>query len=149
MECRACGVAMRASTGGGGAIQYFRCPKCRRWVSSTYSDVLRSDSKFQARAAGAAQKSGQDFEAVKLRLERWLAALDDKDPYRILGVSPMAADAQIKARFRELAMQVHPDRGGSAERMREVNLAYERILQHRARRATEGVAQPVLVSAGS
>ena len=94
------------------------------------------------------QKSGQDFEAVKHRLERWLASLDDKDPYRLLGVSPMATDVQIKARFRELAMEVHPDRGGSVERMREVNLAYEKILQHRARR-TESVAQPVLVAAGS
>lgn len=147
MECRACGVAMKASSGGGGSIRYFRCPRCRRWVSSPYADVLRSDSQFQARPGGSGTKEAPGFEAVKSRLERWLAALDEQDPYRTLGISPMATDAQVRSRFKELALCVHPDRGGSPEQMREVNLAYERILQHRARRAAEAGAPPALVAA--
>lgn len=146
MECRACGVAMTAHVGGGGTMKYFRCPRCRRWISSTYADVLRSDSKFQARPAGAPQKSNADFEAVKSRLERWLSSLDDQDPYRLLGVSPMDSEVRVKTRYRELAMQSHPDRGGNAERMRALNLAYERILQHRARRESEAAKQPALVA---
>ncbi|MDQ3262976.1 MAG: J domain-containing protein [Myxococcota bacterium] len=127
-------------------MQYFRCPRCRRWISSTYADVLRSDSKFQARPVGSQQKPAADFEAVKSRLERWLSSLDDQDPYRLLGVSPVDSDVQIKTRYRELAMQSHPDRGGDADRMRTLNLAYERILSHRARRASEQARQPALVA---
>jgi len=146
MECRACGVAMKPHSGGGGTMQYFRCPQCRRWVSSTYADVLRSDSQFQARPAGSQRPPDAQFEAVKNRLERWLSSLDDQDPYRTLGVSPMDPEAQIKSRYRELAMQSHPDRGGSPEKMRILNLAYERILQHRSHRESEKAKRPALVS---
>ena len=52
-------------------------------------------------------------------------------PYDILGLPPDADPAQVKAAYHRLAMQYHPDRNpgdpAAAERMAEVNAAYEAI----------------------
>jgi molecular chaperone DnaJ len=60
------------------------------------------------------------------------------DAYAELGVAPGAGDAQVKAAWRRLVSQWHPDRNASAEAaalMQRINGAYERI-----RLATAGVA---------
>ncbi|MFN0062342.1 MAG: J domain-containing protein [Myxococcaceae bacterium] len=135
--------------GGGGRVHYFRCRQCRRWVSSTYADVLKADTGFrwvdhstrgetqQAFEAATPAPEGRGFSEVKGRLERWLAALENQDPYRTLGVSPLDDDEVVRGRFRELALLHHPDRGGSADKMRELNVAYEQILRHREARRHE------------
>lgn len=57
------------------------------------------------------------------------------DPYQILGVSPSASDDEIKAAYRRLAKQYHPDRNnGSAEaerKMMQINDAYAQIVEMR------------------
>jgi len=129
-------------------VRYFRCPGCSRWVSSTYAEVLRSEARFRAHSAppAAPEDAPKDaeFAGIKDRLERWLAALEEQDPYRVLGVSPVDPTDLIKTRFRELALERHPDRGGSEEKMRELNLAYERVCAHRARQKTERAQAPRL-----
>lgn len=53
------------------------------------------------------------------------------DPYKILGVSPNASDEEIKQAYRRLAKKYHPDLNPgdkvAAEKMQEVNAAYEQI----------------------
>jgi DnaJ domain len=146
VECTHCGVRMTMHVGGGQAVKYFRCGSCRRFVSSTYTDVLRADAKLRTHPVRPAQSVVQ-FDSVKSRLERFLAAVDDQDPYRVLGVSPTDTPERIRARYRELALQCHPDRGGRPERMQELNAAYERILAHRERRGREALAAGVRMSA--
>ena len=49
------------------------------------------------------------------------------DPYQTLGVDQSASDQQIKAAFRKLAVQYHPDRGGDEDKFKEINEAYDKI----------------------
>ncbi|MCX6703534.1 MAG: molecular chaperone DnaJ [Candidatus Zambryskibacteria bacterium] len=47
-----------------------------------------------------------------------------KDYYKSLGVSKNASKEEIKKAFRTLAHQHHPDKGGDAEKFKEINEAY-------------------------
>lgn len=60
------------------------------------------------------------------------------DPYKVLGVSPNATEAQIKEAYRELAKKYHPDKyvnnplaDLAAEKMREINEAYDYIIKNK------------------
>ena len=60
---------------------------------------------------------------------------DTFNPYQILGVDPGSSDEEIKAAYKKAAQAAHPDRkGGSPERMSEVNQAYQ-LLSDPDRRA--------------
>ena len=49
------------------------------------------------------------------------------DYYSILGVSKNASQDEIKRAYRKLAMQHHPDRGGDAGKLQEINQAYDTL----------------------
>jgi DnaJ-class molecular chaperone len=61
-----------------------------------------------------------------------------KDPYSILGVARGASEAEIKAAYRKLAKQLHPDankdKPNASERFSEVTRAYD-LLSDKAKRA--------------
>ena len=48
-----------------------------------------------------------------------------KDYYKTLGVDKSANADQIKVAFRKLAHEHHPDKGGDAEKFKEINEAYQ------------------------
>ena len=50
-----------------------------------------------------------------------------QNPYKLLGVSPLASDEEIKKAYRAKSMECHPDHGGSTDQMAELNAAYKKI----------------------
>lgn len=49
------------------------------------------------------------------------------NPYAVLGISQSASNSEAKAAYRKLAMEHHPDRGGSEARFKEIKAAWEWI----------------------
>lgn len=67
-----------------------------------------------------------------------------KDPYEILGISPGANDEEVKQAYRRLAKKYHPDKysnsplaESASEKMKEINDAYDRILNDRKHQKRE------------
>lgn len=63
------------------------------------------------------------------------------DPYSILGVSPTATDEEVKTAYRNLAKKYHPDNYTDSpladlagEKMKEINEAYDQIVNERKQR---------------
>lgn len=52
-------------------------------------------------------------------------ASDNKQLYEVLGVSPTATQDEIKTAYRKLALKHHPDKGGDADKFKEINAANE------------------------
>ncbi|MFZ2682214.1 MAG: molecular chaperone DnaJ [Patescibacteria group bacterium] len=50
-----------------------------------------------------------------------------RDFYQTLGVSKTASQAEIKAAFRKLAHEHHPDKGGEESKFKEINEAYQAL----------------------
>ena len=65
---------------------------------------------------------------LKPKRRRSLVRLDQDEARAILGVGADADAATIRAAHRRLVGAVHPDRGGSAELTRRVNLARDTLL---------------------
>ena len=68
-----------------------------------------------------------------------------RDPYEVLGVSKNASDDEIKSAYRELARKYHPDNyvdnplsDLAGEKMKEINEAYDAIVNMRRGGANSG-----------
>lgn len=70
----------------------------------------------------------------------------NRDPYRVLGVSPGATDDEIKSAYRALARKYHPDNYSqdnpladlATEKMQEINEAYDEIQRMRSNGSSYG-----------
>ena len=54
-----------------------------------------------------------------------------KNYYHILGLSNFASLNDIRRAYRKMALVHHPDRGGDAEIMKEINFSYEFLMKHK------------------
>ena len=68
-----------------------------------------------------------------------------KDPYSVLGVDKTATEDEIKSAYREMARKYHPDGYANnplsdlaAEKMKEVNDAYDQIMARRSKKGPAG-----------
>lgn len=68
-----------------------------------------------------------------------------KDPYSILGINRNATDDEVKNAYREMARKYHPDNyvdnplsDLAGEKMKEINEAYDAIMNERRRRSNGG-----------
>ncbi|WP_374146945.1 J domain-containing protein [Sphingomonas sp. 28-63-12] len=60
------------------------------------------------------------------------APLDEREARAILGIGPSDGPDVIRAAHKKLVSAVHPDRGGSADLTRRINMARDVLLKRRA-----------------
>ena len=129
-----------------------RCRSCSRRKSVILEDVLdglfhiaKADDAFHpgehaflANVAGLFGFTPEEF--VRIRARHVVVA---DDPYAVLGIGREAKTDEIKARYRELVREYHPDRHIAAgvptemieiatSRLQKVNEAYEKIMAEKA-----------------
>ena len=69
-----------------------------------------------------------------------------QDPYAVLGVSPQASGAEIKAAYRALVKCHHPDAGGDDQRILALNAAWELLRDEQRRRRYDAAHQPAIAA---
>ena len=89
--------------------QYFQ--KEESW----YSDSNNFENPFE-------QEDDHDFGDVEFY------PLKRTNSYEILGVDRSCSKEEIKRKFRERALETHPDKGGDPEDFRKVREAYEMLI---------------------
>ncbi len=127
LECSHCGSGLSRHPAKVGA--YYSCPRCDRTYASTYDEVLRKHAGVRPASATRRLEPTKDpyFQRVKSRLEAFLRRLDEEDAWFVLGVAPGAPLETVRARYRELALLHHPDRGGDPQQMQRITGAFEAI----------------------
>ena len=80
---------------------------------------------------------------IKTRSMKLLSKYQRDRLYEFLGVSSDVSDAVLKRAYRQKAMEVHPDKGGSKEMFQQLNEIYETILQQRGLSCTVQEADPI------
>ena len=74
-----------------------------RWMDELLRDAFDPASFFRYIAS-----LGIDLSQVP----KLLGQRDDLDPYRVLGLEKTATDEEVKKRYRELLIKLHPDTAG-------------------------------------
>ena len=95
------------------------------WMDDLLRDTFNSES-FLRYAAGM----GIDLS----RVPNMVGRRDGLDPYRVLGLEKTATDDEVKKRFRELLIKLHPDTAGVRGTdflLQMMIAAYEMIKQER------------------
>ncbi len=77
-----------------------------------------------------------------------MAGPSPADPYAVLGVSPAATAAEIKAAYRALVKRHHPDAGGDETRIVALNAAWEVLRDGERRRRYDAEQKPSRAAGG-
>jgi hypothetical protein len=68
-------------------------------------------------------------EFVKQLMQQTTVTPSSDDPWAVLHLRPGAPPAIIKAVWREMAKELHPDRGGDEEQFKRVKAAYDKLMK--------------------
>lgn len=99
------------------------CFACDRWTK--VEDNMRAIAKTIDALRGIARwGTGDMLEAAFTGFTALPAPSEAKEWWEVLGVPRHANQDEIKAAYRRLASEHHPDRGGDAARMAQINDAY-------------------------
>ena len=111
--------------------------ECLLYVACADGVLHPAENSFVLDVAKAFGVSETEFRSIRSHFVR-----DEESPYEVLGLAPDAPDAEIKARYRKLATENHPDRltanGAPAAliktataKLAAINAAHEAILKER------------------
>lgn len=67
-------------------------------------------------------------EQERLKADPGLELVEKVAAFHLLGVSPSASKEEVKGAYKELALQRHPDKGGSTDSMQILNAAFTLIM---------------------
>jgi len=96
-----------------------------RWMDELLRDAFDPESFLRYIAS-----LGIDLSQVP----KLLGQRDDLDPYRVLGLEKTATDEEVKKRYRELLIKLHPDTAGVRGTdflLQMVIAAYQQIVKER------------------
>lgn len=68
---------------------------------------------------------GGDFFGKGFGQEQQESEVENSELYEVLGVPKDASQDEIRKAFKKLAVKHHPDRGGDADKFKEINAAHE------------------------
>ncbi len=115
-------------------------------LAAADGELDTAEIAWLGRVAAIFGLDGPPFQAILVRYgtsrPQSQGRSDDASAYRVLGLEGSASDAEVKAAWRRLVRQNHPDRlvaeGGSDEQVRQangrlaaINAAYDRIARER------------------
>ncbi len=100
--------------------------------ASTAEGALREHDPLAAFYLDPGNLEGMDNDAVERLiadgLQRALAPGRQEEALATLGLEPGANRSTIRRRYRRLAMQHHPDRGGDTATLQRINDAYQQLM---------------------
>ena len=107
--------------------------KIRKKITRTvrtkkYNSSAQAKQEWERREQERQEREEKREQEEKPKQE---STIDLSKYYRILGLTPGAAKEQIIARFRELTLKYHSDRGGSDDKLKEILEAKEILLNNK------------------
>lgn len=93
--------------------------------------VVQAHERAQRASSGASGTQSSRPSGGPWQQQRSYTA-DERKAYGILKLTPGASEATIRAAYRRLIMEAHPDRGGSIERAQDINWAKNVLLKKSA-----------------
>ncbi len=125
--------------------RYGHCPDVLEDVLGGLFHIAKADGVVTAHEIAFLERVAELFGLSSLAFRRIRAAFigaPADDPYVILGVAPDASDSQVKAAWKAILVEIHPDRVASLglpaeyvkaaqERSAAVNAAYDQVMRER------------------
>ncbi|MBE9053744.1 J domain-containing protein [Nostocales cyanobacterium LEGE 11386] len=100
---------------------------CDRWLK--VKDNLRAIGLHIAAMRGMERWGVGSVEQAFMGYQALPPQTSERKWWEVLGVDVRASNEEVREAYRKLARQHHPDHGGSADQMTQINAAYEQAKQ--------------------